>query len=236
MNLRWIRTNLTKLRWIGISLRWIWLNWDKFEMNLTLIWDEFDQIYAICLLLLLTTATAPLSSYSSTTYVLPGHIYAIEINWDKFDQIYAIWLLLLLACPLFLHNFIIYVLLSTLYTVVILFSPKWPAALLLLACVTTVSLLFAVVLHWIWLPSTTSICSIQPIILYLFSLLLYYLLPIIQGKHWVLLAGYFLFVQVLLCLLSYLSISGCSYCYYCPPLIGQLDHLVSLVLEYMYCI
>ena len=67
------------------------------------------------------------------------------------------WLLLLLACPLFLHNFIIYVLLSTLYTVVILFSPKWPAALLLLACVTTVSLLFVVVLHWICLPSTTSI-------------------------------------------------------------------------------
>ena len=139
------------------------------------------------------------------------------------------WLLLLLACPLFLHNFVIYVLLSTLYTVVILFSPKWPAALLLLACVTTVSLLFAVVLHWICLPSTTSICSIQPIILYLFSLMLYYMLPIIQGKQWVLLAGYFLFVQVLLCLLSYLSISGCSYCYYCPPpLIGQLDHLVPL--------
>ena len=71
------------------------MNWDKFEMILR----------RICLLLLVTTAAALLSSYSSTTYVLPGHIYAIEINWDKFDQIYAIWLLLLLACPLFLHNF-----------------------------------------------------------------------------------------------------------------------------------
>jgi hypothetical protein len=97
-HLRWIRTNLCKLRWIGMNwdrFEWYEMNWYKFEM--ILIW--------ICLLLLLTTAAALLSSYSSTTYVLTRHIYAIKINWDKSDQIYAIWLLLLLACPLFLHSF-----------------------------------------------------------------------------------------------------------------------------------